>query len=503
MGKVELKIIHKNGDQDLNRFRMVSNSEVMTIGSSPNARIRIMNSKVDDIHAAIEFRNGQWHIVDLASKSGTWIGKTQVDETPIDKEISIFIGDNILTVEPVNMEPVNLYMNNKSLNLSEHENLVESQQVVVLLGKEIFSSDMTKVGQKISLRYASKEYTFAPAESDKWLEDRLENVTVRRRLVKAPVFLNPKPDSIKGYFPEDLLKSFGAAFGIALFFFLTAWLIPKIMPKDPNALEKNKYTKMIFDEEVIKKQQKEAAKITKKIEKKTEEKKKKDTVVKKEPEKKRPVALPRTEKAKRVVTQLKASGLSDKINKIAAASLSTAALLDGAGAGVGKSRNRSFASKGVAVKGATVSKNAGSYNVTSVSTNGVAGGSAVSGKLGGLSASGVGGGGVVDAIEEETEISGGIDPAIIRDVVQKNMGRIRYCYERQLASNPKLYGKVKLAWTITAEGSVVGQKIEQTTMKSSMVEGCMLRIVQRWKFPRPDGGGDVIVAFPFFFKANN
>ena len=48
-----------------------------------------------------------------------------------------------------------------------------------------------------------------------------------------------------------------------------------------------------------------------------------------------------------------------------------------------------------------------------------------------------------------------------------------------------------------------GQKIEQTTMKNSMVEGCMLRIVQRWTFPRPDAGGDVIVAFPFFFKANN
>jgi outer membrane biosynthesis protein TonB len=271
------------------------------------------------------------------------------------------------------------------------------------------------------------------------------------------------------------------------------------MPKDPNVLAENKYTKMIFDPEVIKQQQKVAKEVKKKREKKEEKKK----IAKVEPEKKKPVALPQTEKAKKVVTQLKNSGLTDKISAIAAISLSSDALLENADNNVSKSRNRSFASKGVAVKGATLSKNAGSFNVTSVATNGVQGGTAAAGKLGGLSAGGVGGGGVVDAIEEETEISGGIDPAIIRDVVQKNMGRIRYCYERELAANPGLYGKVKLAWVITAAGAVTGQKIEQTTMKNSMVEGCMLRIVQRWTFPRPDGGGDVIVAFPFFFKANN
>lgn len=498
MGKIELKIIHRNGKQNLNHYRVVSASEVVTVGSSPNAKIRIRDSKVDDIHASIEQRNGRWHVVDLSSQHGTWNGKVSIDESPIEKTTVISFGNETLLIEPIEIHPINLYLQNKSITL-EGKNLVESQQVVVLLGQNILSSDMLPKGQKIQLRYAGKDHTFGPAESDKWLEDKLGQITVRRRLVTAPIFINPKPKNFLGYFPQELVKSFGTALGITFFFFLTAWLMPKLMPKDPNALDNNKYTKMIFDPEVIKKQQKEAQEVKKKIEKKEEKKK----IAKVEPEKKKPVALPQTEKAKKVVTQLKNSGLTDKISKIAAVSLSADSLLENADNNVSKSRNRSFASKGVAVKGATLSKNAGAFNVTSVSTNGVEGGTAAAGKLGGLSAGGVGGGGVVDAIEEETEISGGIDPAIIRDVVQKNMGRIRYCYERELAANPGLYGKVKLAWVITAAGGVTGQKIEQTTMKNSMVEGCMLRIVQRWTFPRPDGGGDVIVAFPFFFKANN
>jgi outer membrane biosynthesis protein TonB len=501
MSKVELKIIHKSGNRNLNHYHVVSDNDVITIGSSPNAKIRIIDDNVDDIHASIEQRSGKWHIIDLASKHGTWSGKSSIDESLIEKKTLINFGNETLVVEPIELAPANLYLKNKNIVL-EGKKIIQSQQVVILNDTNIISSDMVKVGQKIKFRYAGKDHVFAAATSEDWTEDKIEKICIRRRNVKVPVFLNPKPSSIKGYFPEEMIKSFGMAFALAFFFFLTAWLMPKLMPQDPNALQQNKYTKMIFDPEVIKKQQKDAKESQKKLVKKEEKKKE---VVKKEPERKRPVAMvvPQTEQAKKVVTQLKSSGLSDKISKIASVSLSTDALLESANSNVSKSRNRSFASKGVAVKGATLSKNAGAYNVTSVATNGVEGGSAAAGKLGGLTAGGVGGGGVVDAIEEETEISGGIDPAIIRDVVQKNMGRIRYCYERELAANPGLYGKVKLAWTITAAGAVTGQKIEQTTMKNSMVEGCMLRIVQRWTFPRPDGGGDVIVAFPFFFKANN
>jgi pSer/pThr/pTyr-binding forkhead associated (FHA) protein len=166
MGKVELRIIHRRGQQDLNHYHVVSEGDVLTVGSSPNAKIRIMDAKVDDIHASIEQRNGHWHVVDLASKNGTWNGKTSIDESPIDKKTLINFGNDTLVIEPITISSINLYLNNKNISL-EGKKLVEAQQVVILLGTEILSSDMTKVGQAIKFRYASKDHTFAAADSDK------------------------------------------------------------------------------------------------------------------------------------------------------------------------------------------------------------------------------------------------------------------------------------------------------------------------------------------------
>jgi hypothetical protein len=34
-------------------------------------------------------------------------------------------------------------------------------------------------------------------------------------------------------------------------------------------------------------------------------------------------------------------------------------------------------------------------------------------------------------------------------------------------------------------------------MGNSAVEGCMVQAVRRWQFPAPDGGGLVLVSYPF------
>lgn len=503
MSRIELKITHSNNKRTLGNYRITSDQDVFTIGSSSNARIRVKNESVDDIHASIESRDGTWTIIDLASKNGTWIGKDPISEASLDRKVSLVFGDDTLTIEPVEIKPYDLFTGNNKLAFTPNSKSVQKQQVVVMFGKEILRTGLTEVGQEIGFHFDGRRHMFKAATNSDWVEDTVAGYTVKRRIVRTEVHENEKPKNILGYLPKEMVDAFGVALGITLLFFLTAWLMPKLMPKDPGALEKNKYTRMLIDEEFIKQQQKEAVKLQKKLEKK-EKKEEKKTVVKKDPPKmKKPVAMPETAQAKKVINEIKDSGLSKQIANIASsANINTKSLLEGAGKGIGNSRNRSFASAGVAVKGATLSKNAGAYNVTAVATNGVAGGTAVSGKLGGLSAGGVGAGGLVDAIEEETEISGGLDPAIISKVVKDNIGRVRYCYERQLAAEPNLYGKIKVTWTITAAGSVSVQKIDQSTMKNSMVEGCILRTVSKWNFPRPDGGGDVVVSYPFFFKAN-
>ena len=60
---------------------------------------------------------------------------------------------------------------------------------------------------------------------------------------------------------------------------------------------------------------------------------------------------------------------------------------------------------------------------------------------------------------------------------------------------------VKQPTIIDAGGGVMEPKIDTSTLKSSLVEGCVLRRMAGWKFPLPKGGTQVRVSYPFLFKA--
>ena len=136
-----------------------------------------------------------------------------------------------------------------------------------------------------------------------------------------------------------------------------------------------------------------------------------------------------------------------------------------------------------------------------ISTAGRGGGGSASG-MGGLAAGGTGSGGV-GLIEEEGEITGGLDREVIAQYIKSQLGQILYCYERQLSANPDLFGKVAIKFTIGPSGGVEKQLIGDTTLKNATVEGCILNRVAAWKFPAPQGGTRVLVTYPFLFKSTN
>ncbi|HEX7501397.1 MAG TPA: AgmX/PglI C-terminal domain-containing protein [Polyangia bacterium] len=43
--------------------------------------------------------------------------------------------------------------------------------------------------------------------------------------------------------------------------------------------------------------------------------------------------------------------------------------------------------------------------------------------------------------------------------------------------------------------------LQSSTVENVRVEGCVVQAVRRWEFPRPVGGGIVIVSYPFNFTA--
>jgi len=87
----------------------------------------------------------------------------------------------------------------------------------------------------------------------------------------------------------------------------------------------------------------------------------------------------------------------------------------------------------------------------------------------------------------------------VQKVIDKNIGQIHRCYERELAKTPGLSGKIQVEWTIKPSGRVGSARQTFTSIRSTPVSNCVVGAIHRWMFPRPRGG-EVIVNYPFIFK---
>jgi len=115
----------------------------------------------------------------------------------------------------------------------------------------------------------------------------------------------------------------------------------------------------------------------------------------------------------------------------------------------------------------------------------------------------LGGKRVVDVAITSSEpvVQGSLDPALIRKVIQSNLAKIKFCYESQLTMNPNLAGQVKVRFVIAGTGRVADAKVDTSSIGNATVEQCVVGRVRTFVFPKPKGGGTVIVAYPFIFKS--
>ncbi|MEK7355593.1 MAG: AgmX/PglI C-terminal domain-containing protein, partial [Bdellovibrionota bacterium] len=205
------------------------------------------------------------------------------------------------------------------------------------------------------------------------------------------------------------------------------------------------------------------------------------------------------------LTSLRNSGLSSLIGKIAKRANKQNMMVAAVGVSPDVATSgRALFSTGTSTTGGggSASKEGPTFRLGGVGTRGKAGGVG-NFKDGTALAGGAVGAGNVMALsdDEETSIEGGLDRDAIAEVIKRNLGQIRYCYERQLSSNPDLYGKVLVKFTIGADGAIAANRVYNTTLKSDMVEGCIMRRMASWKFPLPKGGTQARVTYPFLFKA--
>ena len=97
-------------------------------------------------------------------------------------------------------------------------------------------------------------------------------------------------------------------------------------------------------------------------------------------------------------------------------------------------------------------------------------------------------------------ILGSLDPEIVRHVVREHAGQLRSCYESELTRTPGISGKVIMKWLINGDGRVMQAQVAETQMKNANVEDCLATRIKTWSFPKPKGGGIVVVTYPFVFQ---
>lgn len=99
------------------------------------------------------------------------------------------------------------------------------------------------------------------------------------------------------------------------------------------------------------------------------------------------------------------------------------------------------------------------------------------------------------------DVRGSLSKEVIRRVIQRHINEVRFCYEQELNSRPDLSGRVQIKFIISPSGAVQAANTESSTLGSPKAETCIATAVRRWTFPAPDGGGIVIVSYPFVLEA--
>lgn len=101
---------------------------------------------------------------------------------------------------------------------------------------------------------------------------------------------------------------------------------------------------------------------------------------------------------------------------------------------------------------------------------------------------------------ETAEIHGSLAKEVIRRTIGRHISEVRFCYEQELNAHPDLQGRVTVKFIIAPTGAVQAAAVEKSELGNTKAEQCIAQAVRRWTFPSPEGGGLVLVSYPFLLS---
>lgn len=100
----------------------------------------------------------------------------------------------------------------------------------------------------------------------------------------------------------------------------------------------------------------------------------------------------------------------------------------------------------------------------------------------------------------QADVRGSLSKEVIRRIIGRHINEVRFCYEQELNQRPDLQGRVGVKFIISPTGAVQTAATASSTMGNAKVENCIVDAVRRWTFPSPEGGGIVVVTYPFVLE---
>lgn len=106
----------------------------------------------------------------------------------------------------------------------------------------------------------------------------------------------------------------------------------------------------------------------------------------------------------------------------------------------------------------------------------------------------------VSADANGSMVDEGLTKDEVGEVIHRHLSEVRYCYESAMIRTPDIEGKLMTNFTINGQGVVKSAEVKSSTLPDPRLDDCIIRRLATWKFPKPRGGVDVAVTYPFIFK---
>lgn len=100
----------------------------------------------------------------------------------------------------------------------------------------------------------------------------------------------------------------------------------------------------------------------------------------------------------------------------------------------------------------------------------------------------------------KADVRGSLSKEVIRRIIGRHINEVKFCYEQELNQRPDLQGRVSVKFIISPTGAVQTAAKADSTMGNPKVDECIVQAVRRWVFPSPEGGGIVVVTYPFVLE---